>query len=175
MAAIERRSFPKHESLASALEREVAHRAQTLLVARSGAGAVIGYLLYRRATLVVHVLKLCVAEQHRRRGVGTALLRAAIAAAAERPVQLLTLNVDPERTGAVALYTSLGFRQVSRRKDYYKVGRDALAMELELPGRGAASGNMGNSAAVSGQRRSSQAFAPTRDSSPPLRHVSNVK
>lgn len=148
--AIERRSFPKHESLSEIIRHEVRQRSRTLLLARPRSEApapappVLGYVLLERSAVAVHVTKLAVVEAHRRRGIGRALLRDAMRrarapqrgergrSACARPVGTVTLHVDPERTGAVALYASLGFRETSRRVDYYQVGRDAAFMELDL-------------------------------------------
>ena len=76
VVAIERASFPAYESLADHLRAEARARGRTLLVARPRAdlAAVAGYLLLERRAVVVHVTKLAVAEQSRRRGVGRALL-----------------------------------------------------------------------------------------------------
>ena len=46
--------------------------------------------------------------------------------------QSCSLHVDESNEAAKALYQSLGFIVSSRRKDYYRVGRHALAMELLL-------------------------------------------
>jgi ribosomal protein S18 acetylase RimI-like enzyme len=40
--------------------------------------------------------------------------------------------VELERKGAQALYKSLGFEIQSKRDDYYKLGRHAYYMELNL-------------------------------------------
>ena len=40
--------------------------------------------------------------------------------------------MDTANEPAKALYASLGFKVTGRRDDYYKPGRHAYAMELEL-------------------------------------------
>jgi ribosomal-protein-alanine N-acetyltransferase len=61
------------------------------------------------------------------RGLGRALLRALLAAAADRRV-LLDVRTDNEP--AIALYASEGFAVVGRRRRYYQPsGADAYAME----------------------------------------------
>lgn len=139
---IERKSFPKHESLAGFMRSESRMRGRTLFMAEMEAGAVAGYLLLQCGALVAHVLKLAVAPEFRRQRVASRLLREAMdivrqpkrstRSAMYRPVRTMTLHVDPDRSGAVALYRGLGFVEQSRRKDYYTVGRDALLMECDL-------------------------------------------
>ncbi|RLN57027.1 hypothetical protein BBJ29_001358 [Phytophthora kernoviae] len=45
---------------------------------------------------------------------------------------LLVLEADTDNVGAIALYTSQGFKRTTIRIDYYRAGRDALLMELRL-------------------------------------------
>ena len=68
----------------------------------------------------------------RKEGIGSTLLRAAIDAARAARAQLCTLHVDERNEPARALYGRMGFAATSRRDDYYKPGRHAFAMELEL-------------------------------------------
>lgn len=142
--AIERSSFPDDESLADHIRFEAKGRARTLLIARPRAdtSVVWGYLLFERSAIVAHIMKLAVAEKMRRQGVGRALLAEAVrrvrkptrgrTSSAGRPVSAMTLHVDPKRTGAVALYASMGFREDSRKVDYYCAGRDAILLQLDL-------------------------------------------
>ena len=56
----------------------------------------------------------------------------AIAAARASRAQACTLHVDTENEAAKRLYGSAGFRVTGERRDYYRPGRHAHAMELEL-------------------------------------------
>jgi len=131
-SAIERKCFAKHEAMN--LELELKPRSATLLCAASEEepASCIGYALVQRASLATSVSKLVVAPAWRRRGVGLALMRAAVDAAARARAQLVTLHVDEENAAARALYERAGFRVSGRREDYYRAGRHALAMSLEL-------------------------------------------
>jgi ribosomal protein S18 acetylase RimI-like enzyme len=61
------------------------------------------------------VKDLCVADAHRRRGLGEALLRHSFALFAARGVSALDLKVDSENpSGAVRLYERVGFEVVER-------------------------------------------------------------
>jgi ribosomal protein S18 acetylase RimI-like enzyme len=57
---------------------------------------------------------LCVAPQWRRRGVATALLRAAVARARQGRAAALHLGVRPENRAAIRLYERAGFENAPR-------------------------------------------------------------
>jgi RimJ/RimL family protein N-acetyltransferase len=72
----------------------------------------------------------------RRRGVGRALLEAAIAWASREDVRKLELHVFPHNEAAIALYESLGFEREGYRRAHYRRGTeylDAILMALEVP------------------------------------------
>lgn len=73
----------------------------------------------------------------RGRGLGRELLRHALDVARARGCGSARLEVRPSNLPAIALYRSLGFREVGRRPRYYDdTGEDAVLMNLEL-GKGA--------------------------------------
>ena len=81
-----------------------------------------------------HVCELAVCASVRRRGLGAALLTAAMrAVAAEAPGTVFSLRVDSTAEGTVRLYKRCGFRETRREADYYDAGRDALFMEAACP------------------------------------------
>jgi RimJ/RimL family protein N-acetyltransferase len=65
-------------------------------------------------------LGLMVAASHRRRGVGTALLDAAVAWARQTGVRKLELHVFPHNEAAIALYEQYGFRREGYRRAHYR-------------------------------------------------------
>ncbi|MEO5632857.1 GNAT family protein [Gaiella sp.] len=80
-------------------------------------------------------LGIMVAENHRRRGMGRALLDQAVAWAASAGVQKLELHVFPWNEPAIALYDAYGFqREGVRRGQYLRNGCpvDAILMALWL-------------------------------------------
>ena len=80
-------------------------------------------------------LGLMVAKSHRRRGVGWALLEAAVEWARARGVRKLELHVFPHNTGAIALYERFGFEQEGHRKRHYRRPDgyvDAILMAYEV-------------------------------------------
>jgi RimJ/RimL family protein N-acetyltransferase len=80
-------------------------------------------------------LGLMVAESHRRRGVGQALLEAAVVWARASGVSKLELHVFPHNAGAIALYDRFGFEREGYRKRHYRRPDgyvDAILMAYEV-------------------------------------------
>lgn len=65
-------------------------------------------------------LGLMVAAAHRRRGIGLALLEAAVAWARSEGVRKLELHVFPHNAAAIALYDRFGFRREGYRRAHYR-------------------------------------------------------
>ena len=92
---------------------------------------VSGFVGVKRVADEAHVMTLAVPPGSRRRGLGRALVRAALAAPALAGVRQVHLEVRPSNGTARALYASLGFVETGVRKDYYG-DEDALLMTLGL-------------------------------------------
>ncbi|HSB53274.1 MAG TPA: ribosomal protein S18-alanine N-acetyltransferase, partial [Gemmatimonadales bacterium] len=79
------------------------------------------------------VLNLAVAPEHRRRGIGGALLEAGLKAFRRRKVDEVFLEVRESNHSAQALYLARGFRPVGQRSAYYRNPKeDALVLRLEM-------------------------------------------
>jgi len=82
-------------------------------------------------------LGLMVAASHRRQGVGTALLRQAVAWSRESRIRKLELHVFPWNEPALGLYESFGFVREGYRKRHYERGGelvDAILMAYFVDG-----------------------------------------
>jgi ribosomal protein S18 acetylase RimI-like enzyme len=147
IARLERRIFPKHESLAGDFSQEVKKRNQKLLYVIQGdvvteqkeheeekldPTLIAGYLMYSWSSLAASITKLAVRESCRRQGYGEALLQSAIQQIQARRLQCVNLHVDPTRVAAVALYEKIGFHVDTVVHSYYAPNRDAYRMVLEL-------------------------------------------
>lgn len=98
-------------------------------------GAVAGFILCRVLAGQAEVLTLAVRPEERRRGVGGALLEAAMRLAAPA-ADAMFLEVADDNAGAIALYERSGFTPVGRRAAYYvsRAGApaDAVVMRRAL-------------------------------------------
>ena len=145
LVTMEKKLWKKADSWGPDLENELGRRNTFALVATAPGPAVpaaaspdeeevVGYVIYIVSGLVSHISKVLVVPAWRRRGVGTALVRAAVAASVrERRVGSVTLHVDQSNEPAANLYKGLGFAvEGMLLHDYYSAGRHAQKMRLEL-------------------------------------------
>ena len=102
-------------------------------------GLIVGRLSIARdqhpASRHVADIGLMVAASHRRRGIGTALLDAAVDWARRAGVHKLELHVFPWNEAAIRLYERFGFVQEGYRRKHYMRGDqyvDAILMAYEL-------------------------------------------
>ena len=95
-------------------------------------GKVAGYVVALDAADEGEILNLAVAEGGRRRGLGRALVEAITAALSERGVRQVYLEVRESNAAARALYAGFGFKDVGRRKGYYRRPvEDAIVLRLD--------------------------------------------
>jgi len=102
------------------------------LVVRRGS-AVVAYACVWRLDEELKINNLAVHRAERGHGVGRALLRRVLADAADAGCTVARLEVRPSNAVARGLYSSEGFVEIGRRKNYYaQEGEDAIVMEREL-------------------------------------------
>lgn len=156
--AIERKIFAKHEAMDIAYE--VSHVPGTALLCASPVDTLtgpafggsisidtcVGYAIVQvqdcaegsnsfsaLSSSSMLISKLAVTPRLRRRGVGRALLAAAIGYARSQRVVCCTLHVDVENSGARSLYEAAGFTVLGDRlENFYRPGRHAFEMALRL-------------------------------------------
>jgi RimJ/RimL family protein N-acetyltransferase len=110
-----------------------------VFVAEREDGTLVGRLSIGRdphpASTHVADVGLMVAQDARRQGVGTALLRAAVDWARGAGIRKLELHVFPWNEAAIALYDAFGFEREGYRKGHYRRGGervDAILMAYEI-------------------------------------------
>ncbi|KAK8913594.1 hypothetical protein KSP39_PZI024176 [Platanthera zijinensis] len=154
IARMEKKIFPKHESLARSLKQDLSRKNSGLIYAKAvsegrGDGEIVGYVMYSWiSSLCASITKLAgaktpnlfflddfnrsVRESYRRQGHGEALLKAGIQKCRRGRVQRVCLHVDPERIPALSLYQKLGFQIDDLVESYYSVDRNAYRMYLDF-------------------------------------------
>ena len=101
----------------------------------AGARLMAGYagLMFVPGGTQADVLTIAVAEEYWGRGIGSALLGALIAAAAERGCAEVFLEVREDNPRARGLYLRRGFEEIGVRRGYYQPsGVDAIVMRKDL-------------------------------------------
>lgn len=98
------------------------------VVATDADDVVLGYAGLALSGDTADVMTVAVAERARGRGSGRALVRDLLATASQRGVHEVFLEVGVDNAPAIGLYSGLGFDRLSRRRDYYGPGIDALLM-----------------------------------------------
>lgn len=88
--------------------------------ARSDAGEVLGYVVAWFVADEGEIANLAVAPEGWGRGIGRALLDAALAEATQRGIESVYLEVRDSNARARRLYQSRGFEEVGRRSKYYR-------------------------------------------------------
>ena len=112
------------------------------LVVADGAAphSISGYIVVRAFGDVWEIENVVVSKSQRRRGLASQLLSAVLDEAREQGAAALELEVRCTNSGAIALYSGFGFRQVGTRKAYYSNPLEGAAL-LRLDFAGAAREN----------------------------------
>lgn len=79
-----------------------------------------GFILFRVTADEAEILILAVAAQHQGRGLGAALLSAALVEAGRLGVDDMWLEVAIDNAPALAVYSRAGFAEAGRRPRYYR-------------------------------------------------------
>lgn len=90
-----------------------------------GGGRILGYAGMNQVLDEVHIRKICIAPDMRRRGYARLLLEKMERCAVQNGAVALTLEVRRSNAAAIALYEGFGFRTEGARKKYYDNGEDA--------------------------------------------------
>ncbi|NIP58091.1 MAG: ribosomal protein S18-alanine N-acetyltransferase [Gemmatimonadetes bacterium] len=104
-----------------------------LWVAELPGAGVVGYFVLWVAHEEGELANLAVAPEHRRRGIGSALLDRVLERARDGGVRSLFLEVRVSNDEAVRLYEGRGFEVIAEREAYYdRPKEDALVMMKNL-------------------------------------------
>jgi [ribosomal protein S18]-alanine N-acetyltransferase len=89
------------------------------LIAEAGPGEIRGFAIARCGTGEWEIENIVVSPQHRRRGIGSALVRQVLKTARDAGARPVLLEVRESNTAARQLYGRLGFAETGRRPAYY--------------------------------------------------------
>jgi ribosomal-protein-alanine N-acetyltransferase len=114
-----------------------------LFIVAETAGEVVGYIMCRIETGLTslglgglvkkgHVVSVAVLPQHRRHGVGEALVTRALEALKPYKAKQCYLEVRMSNDDAIRLYKKLGFEVTRTMRGYYADGEDAYMMARKL-------------------------------------------
>ena len=128
IAALHGASFRRGWSDAE-VEGLIAERNVLAHVARRGR-TVAGFIMSRSAVDEAEILSVAVERSWRGRGLARALLTAQLRRLAGAGTRTVFLEVDESNVPAIRLYARAGFREVSRRANYYPAenGKTAAAL-----------------------------------------------
>jgi ribosomal-protein-alanine N-acetyltransferase len=116
---------------------------ETFIVAEAGNGEVVGYVMCRIELGLSnfglsgfikkgHIVSIAVMPEHRRKGIGQALVTRAMEGMRFYNAKQCFLEVRVSNTQAISLYKKLGFKITRTVSGYYSDGEDAYVMSREL-------------------------------------------
>lgn len=129
LSALHARAFPKGWTAAE-IARLIAEPGMVALA--SNAPDPDGFILVRVVMDEAEILTLATDPEHRRTGIGRALLMSALSEIRQSGAKRVFLEVSRSNMAAYRLYISAGFYDAGLRKAYYSDGTDALIMEKTL-------------------------------------------
>lgn len=120
---------PSPESVAAVLQNPLA----TLLGIRDPLSQeLLAYIEFRIYAGECELERLAVRPERRREGLGRRLLKEMIEMAKKNRVFDVHLELRASNEAAYRLYQAFGFKEISRRKGYYRDGEDAIQLHLHL-------------------------------------------
>jgi len=125
---IEDVSFSRDPYPAFLIQRLLNDDNSLFYVATGEKDKVIGYLISKIEDHAAHLLSLAVLPTHRRSGAATGLLKELIATSQQMRIHEIRLEVRPDNTVAIQLYSQLGFGEKNLIPQYYSDGSSALLM-----------------------------------------------
>jgi ribosomal-protein-alanine N-acetyltransferase len=98
-------------------------------------GVLVGHSVLSVAANEAHLLNVCVRRDQQGQGLGRQIVVHMLTRARDCGASAVYLEVRPSNRVASALYVSLGFREIGRRKEYYPAemgSEDAVVLALTL-------------------------------------------
>lgn len=114
----------------SILKSELESPNSYYLVARDNSN-IVGFAGIKLVIPDGDIMNIVVKKDFRKKGLGSLLLKNLIDLAKSLGVKTIFLEVDDKNFPAISLYNKFGFKNISKRKNYYKEN-DAIIMNKEI-------------------------------------------
>lgn len=92
----------------------------------------IGYINFETILDEANLFKVCVLNEFRNYGIGFKLMQKMIDYCKQKNISKIFLEVDDKNLPAISLYEKFNFKQIDKRKNYYKNGNSAIIYEFKL-------------------------------------------
>lgn len=89
----------------------------------------LGFICFRNLEDESELLSIAIAPDYRQKGLGKRLMEFYIDFCEAKGVKKYYLEVDSQNISALRLYQSFSYKEVGKRKNFYKGKNDALIME----------------------------------------------
>ena len=134
LVALEQRAFDGDRLSRAQYRRHLDSDSAQILLASAGQHAFFGsvVLFFRKRSAVARVYSLATRPEARGRGIGVALLEAAVVAARRRGCRVLRMEVRTDNAAAIGLYEREGYQRFGEYRHYYEDGADAWRYEKPL-------------------------------------------
>lgn len=130
---MERKLWKKSHSWGGQFMRIVSKPNTYVFAAFSDHDHVVGYAVVALTSLIGQVSKIIVVPEHRRKGIGSELLRRVLTfVKAASKCSSVILYVDCSNIAAQTLYTKMGFVVEDVLEDYYSLGVHAYRMRVDV-------------------------------------------
>ncbi|WP_333679555.1 GNAT family N-acetyltransferase [Dyella sp.] len=135
LVALEQATFDSDQISRAQFRRHLDSDSARVLVASANRRRFLGtaMVFFRKGSQVARLYSIASLPEARGKGVGTALIDAAEAAARQRRCQSLRLEVRTDNDSAIRLYERLGYARIGPvKKEFYEDGSDAFVYEKIL-------------------------------------------
>jgi ribosomal-protein-alanine N-acetyltransferase len=111
-----------------------AHSSGQIVVIAELNNQICGFVVARITGDEAEILNAAVDPAHRRKGIGSALLRTAISSAQAQNAKTIYLEVRESNSAAVSFYQRHGFEKTAQRRGYYSSPRENAVVMKKLTG-----------------------------------------
>ncbi|MFC3653031.1 GNAT family N-acetyltransferase [Dyella humi] len=135
LVSLEQATFDSDRISRAQFRRHLDSDSARVLVASANHRRFLGtaMVFFRKGSRMARLYSIASLPEARGKGVGTALIEAAEAAALQRRCQVLRLEVRTDNESAIRLYERLGYRRIGPiEKRFYEDGSDAFRYEKAL-------------------------------------------